>query len=222
MYVTLPDAPAVSTHAAPLPGRLVQTTTSSRRAETALFRAGDAATALYGIAAGVVRLSRVMENGRRQIIAFGYPGDVVGFPVAGRHTCDGDTLTPVRLVAYPARILDCPSLDPDLHAYLLDAALREIGGMQDHFLMLGRKSATERVASFLSVLARRAGRQVDGRLTLSLPMSRTDIADFLGLTTETVSRVLTHLRQCRVIGLETVHTVTVDSPDALDCIAEGR
>ncbi len=186
-----------------------------------LFREGDEATRIYQVVSGVLRLTRVMENGRRQVIAFGYPGDVVGFPKDGLHHTDCDALTPVRVVSHGRDALEKGEGDPTLHHQLLQAALREISGMQDHFMMLGRKSAPEKVASFLAVLAARVGQDCDGNTQIALPMSRADIADFLGLTTETVSRTITRLRKAGIIALPDPQTVHLRDPEALSDLADG-
>ena len=112
-------------------------------------------------------------------------------------------------------------LEEDLRAQSAQA-LREISNMQDHFMMLGRKSATEKVASFLSVLAERVGEPIGNYHQVDLPMSRSDIADFLGLTTETISRTLTQLRKCRIIALDSIHTVIILKPDALRAMAQSE
>ena len=82
-------------------------------------------------------------------------------------------------------------------------------------MMLGRKSATEKLASFLCVLSERVGEDLGAYRQFTLPMSRTDIADFLGLTTETVSRTFTQLRKCKIIAIDNNHTVIIRKPTAL-------
>jgi CRP-like cAMP-binding protein len=103
----------------------------------------------------------------------------------------------------------------------LKAALREISAMQDHFMMLARKSAQEKVASFLMVLADRIGTPHGDFISIDLAMTRTDIADFLGLTVETVSRTFTQLRAGGIIALDSAQTVIVLDPDALADLAEA-
>lgn len=187
-----------------------------------LYHEGQTARHIYEVVTGVLRLTRVMEDGRRQVIAFGYPGDVVGFPSDGAYHTDCDALLPATLTVYKCATLECANGNPVLHEKLLQAALREISAMQDHFLMLGRKSAGERVASFLLTLGERVGVPLGQFTQFDLPMSRSDIADFLGLTTETVCRTLTRLRKSNVIALDRVHTVIVLKPDALRELAEGN
>ena len=88
-------------------------------------------------------------------------------------------------------------------------------------MMLGRKSAIEKVSSFLSVLSNRVGEDIGGYRQVTLPMGRTDIADFLGLTTETVSRTLTQLRKSRIIAIDAIHTIIVLRPTALLGLSSG-
>ena len=88
-------------------------------------------------------------------------------------------------------------------------------------MMLGRKTASEKVASFLCTLSDRVGKPLGQFRQVVLPMSRLDIADFLGLTTETVSRTLTQLRKCKIIAVDNIHTVIILRPDALLALAQG-
>jgi CRP-like cAMP-binding protein len=185
-----------------------------------LYREGDTADLIFEVETGVLRLTRVMENGRRQVIAFGYPGDVVGFPSGSLYHTDCNALTPATLIAHKRAALESEIGDAQLHKRLLEAALREISAMQDHFLMLGRKSASERVASFLVTLQNRVGVPLGEYEQFNLPMGRSDIADFLGLTTETVSRAITQLRKSKVIALHQIHTVVVLRTDALRALAD--
>ena len=221
MYVTLPrddDYRAVCSTISE-PCHAMQDT--RLRAGNYLFFEGDEVEWLFQVKSGVLRLTRMLEDGRRQVIAFGYPGDVVGFPSEGRHHTDCDALTDVCLRPFRRSLLDSETGAPELHQSLLQAALREISAMQDHFMMLGRKSAAEKVASFLGVLAQRVGTEVDGRVQFELPMPRADVADFLGLTTETVCRTFTHLRKTGVIAIENIHTFIVLRPDALFALSQG-
>ena len=222
MYVTIPTEPAEraplgieSATAAPVPTRDV-------KCGAYLFHEGDEAVRIFRVVSGVLRLTRVMEDGRRQVIAFGYPGDIVGYPSGDQHHTDCNALAPSTVVSYRRDLLENGAGDPELHRTLLQSALREISNMQDHFMMLGRKSATEKVSSFLSVLADRVGTPVGSYTQVALPMSRSDIADFLGLTTETISRTLTQLRKCRIIALENIHTVIILKPEALLAMAQNE
>ena len=110
--------------------------------------------------------------------------------------------------------------DPQFANILLRYAVAELVNMQDHYVVLGRKSAMEKVASFLNVLQDRIGSENNGKVCFSLPMTRTDIADFLGLTIATVSRCFTKLRKEGIISLPHPHQVCVCNHDALAGLVE--
>lgn len=185
-----------------------------------VYREGDEARHIYEVKTGVLRLTRVLANGRRQVIAFALPGDVIGFPNGKNHHTDCDVLESCEVTVHPRSALDIGARDPETHQHLLKAALREISAMQDHFMMLARKSALEKVASFLMVLAERIGTPQGNCIGIDLAMKRADIADFLGLTIETVSRTLTHLRTAGVIDLKSPQTIIILDREALADAAE--
>lgn len=221
MYVTA-TLPSIQARAvSPSHPRIARERTLTIRPGKHLFLEGDPADRIYEVATGVLRLTRIMEDGRRQVIAFGYPGDTVGFPSDGRYHTDCDALEPATLIVHRRVDLETSNGDVGLHRRLLQAALREISGMQDHFMMLGRKSSVEKLASFLLVLASRVGEPLGNFDQVALPMTRSDIADFLGLTTETVSRTFTQLRKSQIIAIEHINTVVILKPIALRSIAEG-
>lgn len=180
-----------------------------------LFREGDAAHHIYEVVSGVLRLTKVLEDGRRQVIAFGYPGDIVGFPQDGSYHTECDAISHAEVVVHSVKDLENGDRNPELHLRLVQAALREISAMQDHFMMLGRKSAAEKTASFLSVLMERTGSPLGAYTHFEFPMNRADIADFLGLTVETVSRTITAFRKMKLIALENSKSVVVLDQDAL-------
>ncbi|AXI41399.1 helix-turn-helix domain-containing protein [Sulfitobacter sp. SK011] len=215
MYVTIPRDHTDEYYVAPLASKSPKTAATRLKPGTFLYYEGDHVEWLYQVTSGVLRLTRLLADGRRQVIAFGYPGDIVGFPSNGRHHADCEALTEARLQPYRRSALESGEGDPKLHQGLLQAALREISAMQDHFMMLGRKSASEKLASFLCVLVDQVGQDLGGFRQVTLPMSRSDIADFLGLTTETVSRTFTQLRKSKIIAIENIQTIIVLRPTAL-------
>lgn len=226
MYVTLSSG---FTPAAPFPApeypRRPATGALRRKSQalgTHLFREGDAAHALYEIVSGVFRLTRVLDNGRRQVIAFGFPGEIIGFPNGDRHNTDCEVIAAGEVIVHRRAALEQVEGDPQIRQRLLQAALSEISAMQDHFMMLAHKSAREKVASFLVTLAERTGTHIAGYTSCALPMSRADIADFLGLTVETVSRSLTRLRKENTIALEISQTVLIRDMPALIAAAQIR
>ncbi|MBC7141738.1 MAG: helix-turn-helix domain-containing protein [Rhodobacteraceae bacterium] len=186
-----------------------------------LFHERDSAHFVYQIASGVVRLTRLQKDGRRQVIAFGFPGDVVGLPADGRHTTECDAISPCEVVAHRCANLMQPERDPDLHRFLMQSALDDIRFLQDHFLMLGRRLALEKTAAFLELLLDRIGEPLGAYTLVRLPMNRSDIADYLGLTPETVSRAITELRTRKVVALDDANTMIVLDDDALRELADG-
>ncbi len=221
MYVTASLPALLAQNAKPAKPNIAKERTVTIKPGKHLFLEGDPADRIYEVASGVLRLTRIMEDGRRQVIAFGYPGDTVGFPSDGLYHTDCDALVPSTLIVHRRSHMESSKADPALHQRLLQAALREISGMQDHFMMLGRKSSVEKLASFLGVLKDRVGQPLGDYVQVTLPMTRADIADFLGLTTETVSRTFTQLRKAQIIAIDHVNTVIILKPIALRAIAEG-
>ncbi|MCD7060758.1 helix-turn-helix domain-containing protein [Pelagibacterium xiamenense] len=171
------------------------------RAQDPLIFEGDDADHLYEVVEGVVRVYKVFYDGRRQIISFAFPGDIIGLGQTDTYSFDCDALTFARVRAIPkADLLRTVRERPELGAQMLEMASREITAAQSLSITLCRKSAIERVASFLCGLAERRRHTAAGQ-TLSVPMTRADIADYLGLTIETVSRNITKLKSLQVISL---------------------
>lgn len=186
-----------------------------------VYREGDEATHICEVRTGILRLTRVLANGRRQVIAFALPGDVIGFPNGKSHHTDCDVLESCEVTIHPRAALDAGARDPETQQHLLRAAMREISAMHDHFMMLARKSALEKVASFRMVLADRIGKPQSNFVSIDLAMTRADIADFLGLTIETVSRTVTQLRSFGVIALRSAQAVIILDQKALADAAEA-
>jgi CRP-like cAMP-binding protein len=187
-----------------------------------LFHQGDPSGLLYEVTRGVARLERVLPTGRRQVMSFGYAGDIVGFPQDGLHRSTCKMITPGTVVSHHVAAVDGPLADPDLRQRLFDAALTEIGVLHDHFQILGCCSAMERTAGFLVRLMDRVGVAKANQTVVHLPMCRSDIADYLGLSTETVSRMISQLRALQVIRLTDPQTVIVQDAERLSQLAEGE
>ena len=164
---------------------------------------------------------QVLCDGRRQVLSFGYPGDIVGLSHDRLYHSDCEAVSDVKLrVHYRNAFSASFGSEPEFGTVLLRFAAAEMNNMQEHFIMLGRKSATEKVASFLVTLLDRVGETRGDRAYFNLPMSRSDIADFLGLTIETISRTLTKLRAEGVIELPNKQRVCVCKPKRLRNLAE--
>lgn len=187
-----------------------------------IIHEGDPAENLFNVVSGAVKLYKLLPDGRRQITGFLFPGDFLGIALNETYVYTAEALTSVRLCRFPRRRLEALLRDiPDLEHEMLDEVATELVAAQDQMLLLGRKTARERVASFLMMLTRRAesrGRPVN---PLELPMSRADIADYLGLTTETVSRTITLLRQSKAIDTAARGELQILDRAALEDLSEG-
>jgi len=185
-----------------------------------IFNEGDDANYSYTVVAGGVRLCKLMSDGRRQIAEFLLPGDIFGFEAGDEHSLTAEALSDVVVMRCSRSNMERISDEhPVVRKQLLSLLRRELSAAQDHLVMLGRQTAKERVTSFLVQLAERAG-AANGD-SLDLPMGRQDIADYLGLTIETVCRALSDLKSSRLIGIPSRHQVTIRNLDALEAIAVG-
>jgi CRP/FNR family transcriptional regulator, anaerobic regulatory protein len=165
-----------------------------------VFYEGDDSSYLFNVVRGSLRLSKLLPDGRRQVTGFLFPGDFLGLSIGGVYSYTAETLAPTELCRFErarmARMLD---RFPKLEHQLLSLASNELSQAQDHIMVLGRKTASERIASVLLKLVDRIGRKANGGCDLDLPMTRSDLADYTGLTTETVSRTLSQLKKKGVI-----------------------
>jgi CRP/FNR family nitrogen fixation transcriptional regulator len=161
-----------------------------------IFAEGDRAAFFYKVVSGAVRTSKLLSDGRRQIDAFHLPGDILGIESGDEHRFTAEAVQDCEVVAYRRCNLETlAATDVAFSRQVVGAMMRSLERAQDHMLLLGRKSAVEKIATFLLDLASRLSE--DGHF--ELPMSRTDIADHLGLTIETVSRTMTQLERQKVI-----------------------
>ncbi|PWC37889.1 helix-turn-helix domain-containing protein [Azospirillum sp. TSO35-2] len=185
---------------------------------TTVFTEGDAAGAVFRVHSGVIRLHKMLPDGRRQIIGFLHTGDMMGLAFADQYlyTAEAVTATTVQRISR-AELEAVMDAQPGFARKLLSATTSELMAAQDQMLLLGRKTASEKLASFLLRLSARttAGRIVD------LPMSRCDIADYLGLTTETVSRTVTKFKSARLIRILVDGKLELLDHDALTDLAGG-
>jgi CRP/FNR family nitrogen fixation transcriptional regulator len=189
--------------------RLIGVTTHMMR-DQEVFGEGEPADHVYRVVRGAVRGFRVLSDGRRQIYDFYLPGDIFGIERGAEHRITAEALTDTILVVARRSALGHGS-DGATAWRLWDLAMVELHRSHDHALSLGRRSAGERVADFLVDMAKRIG---DGEHA-ELPMSRQDIADYLGLTIETVSRTLTQLQVSGLIELGGCRSIHLREPRAL-------
>ncbi len=186
-----------------------------------LFAQDDEATAVYNVTDGAIRLSRLLPDGRRHVMGFALTGDFLGLALPERFGVTAEALGQTTLCrfergAFRALVADKPHLLQRLH----ERAGYELTLAQDQMMLLGRRTAEEKVALFLVGLRLRYLRIGHDSITLELPMGRQDIADHLGLTIETVSRMLTRFDRERIV-LIVPGGVRLLDPARLDRLAAG-
>lgn len=200
---------------------IVQTRTDAAREVRfrrgqALFFEGDPAVAYYAIEKGTVRCCRMTPDGRRQIFRFAGAGDLLGVGCTERCGYTVEAVTDVVARRHPMAGLEAEMADARQRDRVMAALRAELTATRAHMMLLGRMSAAERLAHFLVAVA--AGRQAG---FIELPMSRADIADYLGLTIETVSRKLNGLHALGVIRLESPTRIRITDPERIEAITEA-
>lgn len=190
------------------------TTKKTVTAGTELVGETEQATSYANIMGGVVKLSKMMPDGRQQIVGLQFAPDFLGRPFQETSSITAEAATSVKLCAFPKTTLDAMMKEtPGVEQRLLRQTLKELDEARQWMLTLGRKTASEKVASFLHMIAAQIDPLRDtsdnGPITFDLPLTRADIADFLGMTIETVSRQFTKLRKEGIIQLEQSRHVTV-------------
>lgn len=181
---------------------------------------GDDAGSVYSLTSGLLRLSKLLPDGRRQIAGFLFPGDFLGITLEEEHAFTAEAVAPSALCKFPRRQFDAfivhhPALERRLYA----VAAHELAAARQQLVLLGRKTATERLASFLLMLAGRCHAAPDE--DIELPMSRADIGDYLGLRLETVSREVSALKAARVIRITARQAFKIIDRPALQQLADG-
>jgi len=183
-----------------------------------IFGEGEEITASYKVLSGVVRLCRLTEDGRRQIAGFRLPGDLIGMEWTGEYEMIAEAVRDVSVIRYARSRLDRLSKErPSVRDHVLAHLRQDLRAAQEHLIMLGCQSATERVAAFLLQLARRAGAR-DGQ-DIDMQLGRQDIADYLGLTLETVSRTFSEMTVRGIIASpKRRHVVIKNMPKLRACM----
>jgi CRP/FNR family nitrogen fixation transcriptional regulator len=178
-----------------------------------IFGEGEPCEYLYKVVTGAVRICKVTSDGRRLISAFHLPGEVFGLEASDIHAFSAEAIrdSQVRVIQYKA-FLKHAEPDAKMMQQLWAQTLRQLQRAQSHMVVLGRKNAQERVASFLLEMASR----LSASGAVELPMSRQDIADYLGLTIETVSRTLTQLARDGLIAMPEARRIVLRNRGLLD------
>lgn len=184
--------------------------------------AGEPANHLFNITEGVVKVYRLLPDGRQQVTGFLFKGDFLGLGAEGTYAFSAEAVTRVRYCRFERGALyKLMSQFPKVEKRLLAMTVSELSTAHEQMLLLGRKSSRERLASFLVMLSRRMGRLGERDGVVALPMTRSDIADYLGLTIETVSRTFTEFRKKGFIVAPRVGRVRLKNYAALVLLSEG-
>ncbi len=202
--------------APPTPRRLEDHGTRLRHQQHVhIFREGDKADRVYQILDGAIMLYKLLPDGRRQIVELLGPGDVLGLSATPVYDCSAETLVAGSVAVHERAAIEA---SPQLMTAISQCMRSQISALHEHTVLLGRKSAIERVATFLMrSIPNRGGYGCKGaanspkdRAVVRLRMTRQEIADYLGLTIETVSRAFSELRRRGVVSIEKVDEVQIN------------
>lgn len=195
----------------------------SYQARESVVWEGDLGRNVFEVVSGVIKLYKLTPDGRRQVTGFVYPGQMLGLVHHERYIYTAEAVTDAVLCLYPRNKLDqLADRTPVLARGLLTLAQNDLIAAQEQMLLLGRKSASEKIATFLLNLSRDNEARGEDADHLFLPMTRTDIGDYLGLTTETVSRVMNRLKDIGLLALKQHKYVSLLDLDRLSDLAEGE
>jgi CRP/FNR family transcriptional regulator len=187
-----------------------------------IFDEGEAARCRYNVTSGSIKIYKLLGDGRRQIIGFLFPGDFLGLAMADEYAYGAEAVVDSELCRFPRRELDdLINRFPTLENRLLNVTSNELAVAQEQMVLLGRKTAKEKVATMLLLFSRRAAERGMADNPVYLPMTRTDIGDYLGLTTETVSRTFTQLRAQRIISAGSGGRIWLEDLEILGTLMEG-
>lgn len=193
----------------------------SKKSGETIFDEGDPSNHLFNVSSGTVRIYKMLPDGRRQITGFLFAGDFLGLASAEAYAYGAEAVTDAHLCRFSkTSFQDLALRYPRLRKRLFDRANDELTAAQEQMLLLGRKAPQEKLASFLLRLSRHNQKWGLPPHEIKLDMTREDIADYLGLTVETVSRTFTRLKTSNLISLPSRNRVIIEDTDALTDIAE--
>ncbi len=174
------------------------------------------------VLSGTIKLFKLLPDGRQQITGFLFAGDFLGPMLSGEYATFAEAVNRVELCMFDQdRLRERMDAWPHLERRLFEDATATLDRALDWMLLLGRKTASERVASFFVMLADRVGDKADDSAVVEVPMSRSDIADYLGLTMETVSRQISQLKRAGLLAAQGQHVLEVRDLPTLRRRAEG-
>lgn len=194
--------------------------------DSELLASGEDSHHYSNVIKGVVKLTKLMADGRQQIVGLQFSPDFLGRPFRKQNDSYAEAANNVHLCSFPRNVLDdMVKQSPKLEHRLHEQALKQLDEARDLMLTLGRKTANEKVATFLHMIAIHNDPELeheDQQIEFELPLKRADIADFLGLTIETVSRQMTKLRKAGIIDIKNNRTILVPRLEALEDACEAQ
>jgi len=200
--------PSLAREGLTLEGLCATQPTDKLAAGEVVFWEGDEASHVFYITEGCLRLYRILPDGRRAIMGFVFAGEMLGLSCQRTYRCTAEAVIPVRLRRLSrARLKALGETAEQLQPLLMARISEEMAAAQQHIVVLGQMAAEERVAHFLISAAYRTGTDQKKPVVVELPMTRQDIADYLGLTIETVCRVLSKFKRMGLIVTQGRHTV---------------
>ncbi len=177
---------------------------------------------LFNVTSGSVKLYKLLADGRRQITGFLFAGDFLGIAMKENYVYSAEAVNKASLCRFRrSELEDMVDKHSQLSKKMLSMASNELEMAQEQMLLLGRKTAKEKLCSFLLTLSKRAVNRGEEASPIYVPMSRADIGDYLGLTTETVSRTFTNLKRDRVIRLQEGSMIHLNDVEGISDFAEG-
>ena len=195
----------------------------SRARNRPIFTEGDDSGAIYQVESGCIRLQKLCENGRRCILSFCYPGDVFGLGAHGPLDVDAEAVCTSRVSKLgKSKLARMMQGEPERAMMLLDAAYGGQDQVAEHVVIISYAHAEQKLAWFLLKLNERLGQAIGDQRIVELPMMRADIADYLGMTFETVSREMTKLCDAGTISLHGLRRFTITRPAVLAALAQGN
>lgn len=187
-----------------------------------LYRMGDSFNSIYVVKSGSVKTYSSGENGDEQIVGFHLPGEILGLDAIdkGMHTCSACSLETTAICELPFEHLEQLSAKlPSLQHQMFRLLSKEINRDEEMLLVLGKKSAEERLASFLYSLSQRYKRRGYSETEFNLSMSRQEIGNYLGLAVETVSRLFTRFHEEGLLDAQRKHIHIIDMPRLTDMVS---
>ncbi len=190
-------------------------------AHNIIFRDGDECDHYYNITFGIVKLVKTLADGQQHIISLIYPPGFLGQSLNAKHNYSAESATEVELCFFPKAAFDNFLVShPELERQIFLMTVRELDTCRDWMLLLGRKCSYERVAGFLLMMARRASMAGANSARFDLPFTRAEMADYLGLTLETVSRQFSQLKRKSIIALPASRAIIIPDIELLSAIAQ--